>query len=220
MNRKNLNMFTLEDVSTLERIIKNRRDVRGSRFTSQEIEPEKLERILHAGINAPSVGFSQPWEFVLIKNQKIKEQVKACFNVENKKGGAQFSGAKQDLYSKLKLEGITEAPLNIAVFYKPSPHPVLGQTTMKDAGPFSVVCAIQNMWLMARALDLGLGWISIIDPEQVKSILNAPEDHQLIGYFALGYVDQFYAIPELETIGWDQRKSLADVVVYEQYPTP
>ena len=74
------------------------------------------------------------------------------------------------------------------------------------------------MWLMARALDLGLGWISIIDPEKVKSILNAPADHQLIGYFALGYVDQFYAVPELETIGWDQRKSLDDVVVYEQYP--
>ena len=218
MNSENLNMFTADDVSTLERIIKNRRDVRGSRFTPKEIEPEKLEFILEAGINAPSVGFSQPWEFVIIKNAETKAQVKACFNEENKKGEAKFSGEKQDLYAKLKLEGITEAPVNIAVFYKPSAHPVLGQTTMKSAGPFSVVCAIQNMWLMARTLDLGLGWISIIDPERIKSILHAPADHQLIGYFALGYVDQFYAVPELETIGWDQRKSLDDVVIYEQYP--
>jgi len=218
MNEENLNMFTAEDVATLERIIKSRRDVRGSRFISKEIEPEKIQRILEAGIHAPSVGYSQPWEFVLIKKQEIKEEVKACFEEENKKGEAQFAGEKKELYAKLKLEGITEAPLNIAVFYKPSPHPVLGQTTMKEAGPFSVVCAIQNMWLMARTLDLGLGWISIIDPEKVKSILNAPDDRQLIGYFALGYVDQFYAVPELETVGWDHRKSLDEVVVCEQYP--
>jgi len=210
-------MFTSDDVSTLRRIIKNRRDVRGSRFIPKAVEREKLDLILEAGVHAPSVGYSQPWEFVIIESQETKEKVKACFEEENQKGKAKFSGEKQQLYAKLRLEGITDAPVNMAVFYKPSDDPVLGQTTMKEAGPFSVVCAIQNMWLMARTLDLGLGWISIIDPNKVKGILNAPEDRQLIGYFALGYVDKFYDIPELEMVGWDQRRALDDVVISEKY---
>ena len=88
---------------------------------------------------------------------------------------------------------------------------------MKEAGVFSVVCAIQNMWLMARALGVGLGWVSILDPNKVKVILNAPEDRQLIGYLCLGHVDFFYENPELEKLKWEKRKTIDEVLIYNRY---
>ncbi len=210
--------FTQADVALLEKIILSRRDVRGNRFIAKEVAKADVDKILFAGINAPSVGFSQPWEFVVVKDKQLRTKVKESFLVENEKARKQFKGAELDAYTKLKLEGITESSLNIAVFYKPSYSPVLGQTTMKEAGVYSVVCAIQNMWLMARSLEIGLGWVSIIDPEKVKEILNAPNDRQLIGYLCLGYVDEFYENPELERLKWEKRKSIDQVVMYNGYP--
>ena len=209
--------FTTEDIATLENIILSRRDVRGNRFINKAVEQDDLDKILFAGINAPSVGFSQPWEFVIIKDDKIRTQIKESFLEESEKAKNLFSKEKSDAYTKLKLEGITESALNIAVFYKPSKHPVLGQTSMKEAGIYSVVCAIQNMWLMARALNIGLGWVSILDAIKIKSILNAPEDRQLIGYLCLGHVDVFYENPELERLNWEKRKNMNEVLIHNQY---
>lgn len=212
-----MNKFNLDDIETLEQIILSRRDVRGNRFIDSTVSEADLNKIIFAGVNAPSVGFSQPWEFVIIKDQKIRTQIKGSFLEENEKAKAQFSTDKSDVYTQLKLEGITESALNIAVFYKPSDHPVLGQTSMKEAGVYSVVCAIQNMWLMARALNIGLGWVSILDPNKVKVILNAPADRQLIGYLCLGHVDEFYENPELERLKWEKRKNSEEVVIREKY---
>ena len=212
-----MKVFTPKDIQTLEDIILHRRDVRGNRFIKKDVEKEVLDKILYAGVNAPSVGFSQPWEFVVVKDSAIKEQIKESFLKENNKAKEKFEGEKLDTYTELKLEGIVEAPLNIAVFYKPSDHPVLGQTSMKEAGVYSVVCAIQNMWLMARALGVGLGWVSILNPETVKKVLNAPEDRQLIGYLCLGYVDVFYENPELERLKWEKRKDIESVVIKDSY---
>ncbi|WP_109831290.1 5,6-dimethylbenzimidazole synthase [Reichenbachiella versicolor] len=209
--------FTEVQIKTLEEIILHRRDVRGNRFLDKKVPQDVLDKIVYAGVNAPSVGFSQPWEFVLIDDQEVKKKVKASFDKENKKGGNQFEGEKADKYKQLKLEGIIEAPINMAVFYKPSNSPTLGQTTIEEAGVYSVVCAIQNMWLMARALNVGLGWVSIIDPNKVKKILNAPDDRQLIGYLCLGYVDKFYDNPELERLNWEKRKDTSDVVKFNGY---
>lgn len=212
-----MSKFTTDEIQTLEQIIVSRRDVRGNRFLDKEIEQSHLDKILFAGINAPSVGFSQPWEFVVVKDLEIRNKIKESFLEENQKAKQLFKEEKLDAYTKLKLEGITESALNIAVFYKPSHSPVLGQTTMKEAGVYSVVCAIQNMWLMARALEIGLGWVSIIDPEKVKTILNAPEDRQLIGYLCLGHVDKFYENPELERLKWEKRKNINEVVINDSY---
>ena len=209
--------FTSEDINTLEQILLARRDVRGNRFIDKEVAQEDIDKILFAAVNAPSVGFSQPWEFVVIKDKAIRNQIKTSFFEENEKAKSLFENKKLDAYTQLKLEGISESALNIAVFYKPSPHPVLGQTSMKEAGVYSVVCAIQNMWLMARALDIGLGWVSILDPNKVKDILNAPEDRQLIGYLCLGHVDVFYENPELERLQWEKRKNIHDVVIQDKY---
>lgn len=212
-----MNKFTSEDIETLEQIILARRDVRGNRFIDTPITQEDLDKILFAGVNAPSVGFSQPWEFVVIKNLEIRNKIKNSFFEENEKAKALFEGKKADAYTQLKLEGIVESALNIAVFYKPSEHPILGQTTMKEAGVYSVVCAIQNMWLMARALNVGLGWVSILNATKVKTILNAPINRQLIGYLCLGHVDKFYENPELERLQWEKRKNINDVVIKECY---
>lgn len=212
-----MSKFTSEDIETLENIILSRRDVRGNRFIDKDISNEDLEKILFAGINAPSVGFSQPWEFVVIKDAAIRNEIKQSFFEENDKASKLFDGKKGDAYTQLKLEGISESALNIAVFYKPKEHPVLGQTSMKEAGVFSVVCAIQNMWLMGRALGVGLGWVSILDPNKVKTILNAPEDRQLIGYLCLGHVDFFYENPELEKLKWEKRKTIDEVLIYNRY---
>lgn len=211
--------FTATQIQTLEEVILHRRDVRGNRFLQKEIPKEVLDKIIYAGVNAPSVGFSQPWEYVIIDDLAIKQKVKASFDEENKKAADQFEGKREDAYTKLKLEGIVESPVNMAVFYKPSDTPVLGQTSMKEAGIYSVVCAIQNMWLMARALNVGLGWVSILDPEKVKTILNAPKDRQLVGYLCLGYVDLFYENPELERLKWEERKNTSDVVKHNTYTT-
>ncbi|MCG8749002.1 5,6-dimethylbenzimidazole synthase [Tenacibaculum finnmarkense] len=212
-----MNKFTPENIETLEQIILARRDVRGNRFINTPIIQEDLDKILFAGVNAPSVGFSQPWEFVVIKDLKIRNKIKDSFFEENEKAKTLFEGKKADAYTQLKLEGIVESALNIAVFYKPSEHPVLGQTSMKEAGVYSVVCAIQNMWLMARALNVGLGWVSILNENKVKTILNAPDDRQLIGYLCLGHVDKFYENPELERLKWEKRKNINDVVIKECY---
>lgn len=212
-----MNKFTPENIETLEQIILARRDVRGNRFINTPISKEDLDKILFAGVNAPSVGFSQPWEFVVIKDLKIRNKIKDSFFEENEKAKTLFEGKKADAYTQLKLEGIVESALNIAVFYKPSQHPVLGQTSMKEAGVYSVVCAIQNMWLMARALNVGLGWVSILNENNVKTILNAPNDRQLIGYLCLGHVDKFYENPELERLKWEKRKNINDVVIKECY---
>lgn len=209
--------FNDKEANILKDIILYRRDVRGNRFLNTPIADAVLDDIVFAGMNAPSVGFSQPWEFVIVRDDKIKNKIKATFSEQNEKAKNLFKGEKLDTYTALKLEGIVESPVNIAVFYKPSAHPVLGQTSMKEAGEYSVVCAIQNMWLMARSLNVGLGWVSILDAAIVKRVLNAPDDRKLIGYLCLGYVDVFYQNPELERLNWEKRKDKDNVVIIDRY---
>lgn len=209
--------FTTAESETLEQIILHRRDVRGNRFLPDPLPEEVLQKILQAALHAPSVGFSQPWEFVLVKDPATRARVHGLFEQANKAGREAFAEGRKDQYGQLKLEGILEAPLNLAVFYKPSQGPVLGQTAMPEMGMYSVVCAIQNMWLMARALNVGMGWVSILDPEKVKTLLGVPPENRLVGYMCLGYVDLFYDKPELETKGWDMPKLIDEVVHYERY---
>jgi 5,6-dimethylbenzimidazole synthase len=210
-------IFSERETMVLEEIMLNRRDVRGNRFLPKAVNDNVLDKLLSAALYAPSVGFSQPWEFVVIRQDAVKQQVKDSFDTENDKAKEFFAGEKQALYTRLKLEGITEAPVNIAVFYKPCETPVLGQTSMEEAGLYSVVCAVQNMWLMARSLNLGMGWVSILDPVQVKRILNAPERLRLVAYLCIGWVDKFLPGPELEALQWEKRKEKERVVFYDGY---
>jgi len=204
--------FTDDDAAKLLKIIKARRDVRGNRFINRPIEEEKLSMILEAAISAPSVGYSQPWKFVIIKDEKIKNSLVENFTQENTKAKEIFK--ERALYNSLKLEGIKEAPINIAVLYEPKEDAVLGMTSMKKMGEYSVVCAVQNMWLMARALNIGIGWVSILDEQKVLQTLKSPKDTQLIAYLCVGYVDEFYKESELKTLGWEREKLLQDSTLY------
>lgn len=213
MNRK----FSIDDRQLIEDVMMLRRDVRGNRFVDQDVSEDDLHRILRAGSMAPSVGFSQPWEFVVIREQTTKLKVAQNFEAENAKATALFKDKKRDEYAALKLEGIVETPINIAVFYKPSEDTVLGQTSMLDMGEYSVVCAVQNMWLMARAMNIGIGWVSILDENKVKDILNAPAKNKLVAYLCVGHVDKFLDNPELETLNWEKRKPLDSVIYQDTY---
>lgn len=206
-------IFNTNDSAKLLEIMKARRDVRGNRFIDKEVENEKLRLILEAGISAPSVGYSQPWKFVIIQDSKTKENILKNFEHENEKAKEIFND--RELYKKLKLEGIKEAPVNIAVLYESADEEVLGMTSIKQMGEYSVVCAIQNMWLMARALNIGIGWVSILDDKAVLKELETPKNSKLIAYLCLGYVDKFYDESELKTLGWDTEKSLSECVVYK-----
>lgn len=209
--------FSEQEHRTLCDIMRHRRDVRGNHFLDKPLDDEVVQQILQAVEFSPSVGFSQPWEFVIIRDRQTKQAVADVFADENAKAEKQFSDEKRQQYAKLKLEGILKTPVNIAVFYKPSQGAVLGQTSMEELGEYRVVCAVQNMWLMARALNVGMGWVSILDSRKVKHILNAPKENKLVAYLCLGYVDEFLESPELEQLKWESRVSLDLVLHHDRY---
>lgn len=195
---------------SLAHIIKARRDIRGNNFLSTKIPKKSIEKIIEAGLNAPSVGYSQPWKFVIIESDEVKIRVYKNFVKEYDKSKKYFK--ERPLYEQLKLEGIKETPINIAVFYKKSSTKVLGQTSQKKMGEYSVVCAIQNMWLMARSLNIGMGWVSILKPKKIKKILNVSDEYKLVGYLCVGYVKEFSDVPELESLQWEKKKKYQEVV--------
>lgn len=203
-------IFKKQEQSILKNIIEHRRDIRGNRFIDKEIDSNILNELLNSAIHAPSVGFSQPWEFVLIKELQKRELIYQEFKKQNEKAKKIFKDKK--LYKDLKLEGIKESYLNIAVLYKKPNQEVLGQTVQKKMGEYSVVCAIQNLWLTARAYNIGIGWVSILRPKKIKEILNISKEYKLVGYLCVGYVESFTDIPELEIIGWDKKRDLSEVV--------
>lgn len=203
-------IFDTQEQEILKNIIEHRRDIRGNRFLNKEIDSKILDELLNSAIHAPSVGFSQPWEFVLIKDLEKRESIYQEFKKQNEKAKEIFK--EKELYKDLKLEGIKESYLNIAVLYKKSNHAILGQTVQKKMGEYSVVCAIQNLWLTARAYNIGIGWVSILRPKKIKEILDISKEYKLVGYLCVGYVENFTDIPELEIIGWDKKRDLAEVV--------
>lgn len=203
--------FNKENIEILKQIMLSRRDVRGNKFINKKIDDNILDEILSAANCAPSVGFSQPWKFVIIKDKEKREEIYREFIKENKKAKKIFKN--KEIYSKLKLEGIKESYLNLAVFYEKPKKDILGQTSQKKMGEYSVVCAIQNLWLMARAHNIGVGWVSILTPKKVKKILGIKKEYKLVGYLTIGYVKEFLDKPELEIIGWEKKKSLKDIKI-------
>ncbi len=201
--------FNQIDIKKLQDIMSARRDVRGNKFIDKKITEQILRAILESANSAPSVGFSQPWRFVIIQDEEVRSKIYKSFVVENEKAKKIFNSER---YNSLKLEGIKESDLNIAVFYKKPKKDILGQTSQKKMGEYSVVCAIQNMWLMARAYGIGIGWISLLKPKKVKKILNMGKEHKLIAYLALGYVSEFLDEPELKLLKWEEKKEVDDII--------
>jgi len=210
--------FTDEEKKGLYKAIYSRRDVR-SHFTSRSIEDDVLARILNAAHHAPSVGFSQPWNFILIKEMLTKKKIKDSFEEEKNHSSKLIEEPKRSKYLSFKLEGILESPINLCVTYDPSKFGpfVIGRTSIPEAGLYSVCCAIQNLWLAARTEGVGLGWVSILSNDTLKEVLELPEHIVPIAYLCLGYVDEFAQKPDLETAGWLPRLDLKDVVYFEKW---
>lgn len=214
MNEK----FSDEEKNGLYKAIYSRRDVR-SHFTSDPIEDEVLTRILNAAHHAPSVGFSQPWNFILIKDYETRNKIKESFEIERKRSSKLVDEPKRSKYLSFKLEGILDSPVNVCVTYDPSRFGpfVIGKSSIPDTGLYSVCCAIQNLWLAARTEGIGLGWVSILSNEILKKQLQLPEHILPIAYLCLGHVNEFAKKPDLETAGWLDRLELKDVVFYEKW---
>ncbi|SMF83161.1 5,6-dimethylbenzimidazole synthase [Pseudobacteriovorax antillogorgiicola] len=209
--------FSIEDQELLKQIMVHRRDIRGNRFTPEQISDDDLQQVIDAAFLAPSVGYSQPWKIVVIQSPATRAVILENFDRANASAENQFHGQRKQVYSKLKLEGIKECSHLLAVYYREPIGPVLGQTTMKEAGPYSVVCAIQNMWLMARAKNIGLGWVSILDSQDLNEQLQVPAGFKLVALLCLGYVDQFPEEPELKTLGWEQERPLSEMISFETF---
>jgi len=210
--------FTDQDRDGLYKTIFNRRDVRGQ-FLSEPIPADKIARILQAAHHAPSVGFMQPWNFLLIRSPSIRQQIHQAFLQANEEAAGMFAENQRNTYRALKLEGILESPLNICVTCDRSRSGpvVLGRTHIKTVDLYSTVCAVQNLWLAARAEGLGVGWVSIIHQEALHEILNIPQDIVPIAYLCVGKVSHFNTAPDLETAGWRKRLPLEDLVFFDQW---
>ena len=210
--------FTEEEKRGFYKAIYSRRDVR-SHFTSKAIEDDILSKILHAAHHAPSVGFSQPWNFILIKDIETKKKIKESFEEEKDRSSQLVEEPKRSKYISFKLEGILESPVNLCVTYDPTKFGpfVIGRSSMPEAGLYSVCCAIQNLWLSARTEGIGLGWVSILSNEILKETLELPEHVVPVAYLCLGYVNEFEEKPDLETVGWLPRLDLKDVVYFEKW---
>jgi 5,6-dimethylbenzimidazole synthase len=161
----------------------------------------------------------QPTRFVVIRSLAVRRQVHAAFLKANQQAESRYQGARRDQYAGLKLEGILDAPQNLCILCEPESEQGhgLGRQTMPETAVYSTVCAIQNLWLAARAEGVGVGWVSILSPDALRSILNIPAHIMPVAYLCLGYVDSFGNEPELERLGWEQRSPLEGVVFEETY---
>ncbi|MGE3537899.1 MAG: 5,6-dimethylbenzimidazole synthase [Candidatus Tectimicrobiota bacterium] len=212
--------FSPTEKKGLYRAIYERRDVR-SHFRTDPIPEAVLTRVLAAAHHAPSVGFMQPWDFIVIDDPTIRSAVKASFLRENARAASHYTGERGTLYRSLKLEGILESPLNLCITCdrtRGGPH-VLGRNTIIETDLFSVCLAIQNLWLAARVEGLGVGWVSILDPQMLGMLLRLPESVQPVAYLCLGYVHEFLPEPELQRKGWRERMPLAQLLHHNQWGT-
>jgi len=210
--------FSEEEKNGLYKAIFSRRDVR-SHFTSKPIDDDVLSRILNAAHHAPSVGFSQPWNFILIKDYDTRKKIKESFEIERERSSQSVEEPRKSRYLSFKLEGILDSPLNVCVTYDPSKFGpfVIGRSSIPETGIYSVCCAVQNLWLAARTEGIGLGWVSILSNDILKKILNLPEHVIPIAYVCLGYVSKFAQKPDLESANWLPRLELKDVLYYEKW---
>jgi 5,6-dimethylbenzimidazole synthase len=210
--------FSSAERAAVYRAIETRRDVR-DQFLTDPLPDDVVKRLLEAAHAAPSVGFMQPWNFTLIRDPAVRDAAWQAFDKANREAVDMFAGEKQTLYRSLKLEGIRKAPLSICVTCDPTRggDVVLGRTHNPRMDVYSTVCAIQNLWLAARAEGIGVGWVSIFHDADIRAILGIPEHIEIVAWLCVGWVDELYSEPELAVKGWRQRLSLDDLVFQDRW---
>ncbi len=206
---------------TLYDVINRRRDTRRE-FTGAPVEPAVLERILSAAHCAPSVGMSQPWDFVLVRSSETLAAFAEHVARERDVFAASLEGERAETFSRIKIEGIRESGLGLVVGYDPTRGgpAVLGRHAIADAGLYSVVCAIQNLWLAATAEGLGVGWVSFYREEFLRNLVGMPQHVRPVAWLCVGAVEGLPDVPDLERFGWRHRSPLATVLHDGEYGAP
>jgi 5,6-dimethylbenzimidazole synthase len=198
--------------------INRRRDTRRE-FTGEPVPAAVLDRLLSAAHAAPSVGMSQPWDFVLVRDRQTLDGFAAHVAEERDAFAASLSGERAETFGRIKIEGIRESGLGVVVGYDPTrggPQ-VLGRHAIADAGLYSVVCAIQNLWLAATAEGLGVGWVSFYREEFLRALVGFPGHVRPVAWLCVGRVGALPEVPDLERFGWRHRSPLDGVVHRERY---
>jgi 5,6-dimethylbenzimidazole synthase len=213
--------FSEDERAAVYRAIYTRRDVRGQ-FLPDPVSDEVLARVLTAAHHAPSVGFMQPWDFIVVRAPEVKARVHEAFRTAHAEAALMFEENKRETYSKLKLEGILEAPVNLCITCDRSRSGpvVVGRTHIATMDVYSAVCAVQNLWLAARAEGLGVGWVSIFHQYALRKVLDIPQKIVPIAYLCVGHVSHFYRKPELETAGWLPRHPLEELLHFDRWQGP
>lgn len=207
-------VFDKEFCEKLDELFRWRRDVR--RFKTDSLPHGMLDELLETATLAPSVGNSQPWRFVVVEDRTRRDKVRNNFEACNREALQDYQGKEAETYATLKLSGLDRAPAHIAVFCDTQTDigKGLGQKTMPETLKYSVVSSIQTLWLSARAKGVGLGWVSIVEPETVKEILDINEaSWDLVAYLCIGYPEEEHEVPELVRFGWQDRLPLSQTVI-------
>ncbi len=198
------------EIAALWRTLRERRDVR--HFAPGPLPQGLLQRLIEAAHLAPSVGYMQPWRFLHIRDTQLRQDIHAMVESE-RQATADALDQRRDEFMRLKVEGIREcSDVLVAALRNGRERYVLGRRTMPEMDLASIACAIQNMWLAARAEGIGLGWVSLFDPAALAQLLKMPADAKPVAILCIGQVDTFYSRPMLELEGWEQRRALEDVL--------
>lgn len=212
------NAFSPPEIEGVYRAIFERRDMR--HFLPTPVDPQQLERFIKAAHHAPSVGLMQPWRFIRIVNRQLRRDIHAHVD-EERMQTAHAIGQRAQEFMRLKVEGILECAelLVVALMDKREPY-VFGRRTMPQMDLASASCAIQNFWLAARAEGIGVGWVSLFDPQRVRELCNMPDGTMPIAVLCVGHVAEFYPAPMLEAEGWDNRRALGDMLYEDTWGRP
>ncbi len=199
-------------------VLRKRRDVRGE-FTGAPIPDDTLTRVLEAAHAAPSVGLTQPWDFVLVRDNATREKFAKHVHEEREIFAAQLDEARSATFANIKIEGIREATLGIVVTYDPTrgAPDVLGRHAIADAGLYSVCLAIQNLWLAATAEGLGVGWVSFYREAFLSDLLGIPGAIRPVAWLCVGPVSELHTTPDLERHGWRSRRPLTAALHHERF---
>ena len=202
--------FSDQDIAAIYRVIGLRRDMR--HFLPDPLDEALILRLLGAAHLAPSVGFMQPWRFIRVRSRDVRNQIHALVEAERRQT-AHALGEREEEFMRLKVEGIRECAevLVVALTHDRKQH-IFGRRTMPEMDLASVACAIQNLWLVARAEGVGMGWVSLFDPESLAQLLGMPAGSRPVAILCLGRVPEFYRRPMLEDTEWAQRMDLGSLV--------
>ncbi|MGE7186727.1 5,6-dimethylbenzimidazole synthase [Peribacillus sp. NPDC006672] len=210
-------MFTNEEQAAVYKAIYNRRDIRS--FLPKPISKDILRRILDAAHHAPSVGFMQPWSFIVISSQETKNSLAWAADKERRALAIHYEGGKENKFLSLKVEGLKEAPYTICVTCDPTrggSH-VLGRNSIPETDILSTACAIQNMWLAACAEGLAMGWVSFYKKNDIRDILEIPPHVEPIALMSIGYTDQYPDKPILELANWEKRRPMDELIFEDKW---